>query len=260
MSKLKAARTRMKLTQAELAKSLDIPLPQYRRLEGGEDPLSVLYAMRMLALAQMHGWADVSPEDVCDDDTAYLVQQELNEAEAEFPDGDEDFVERLTDLCEDIGVLAVTCEVHGWAKAPHAHMDPVSFLATLEAEADMVTTVFIDVDGIDVEAPVAEIMGAVGLPWPDLDDVPERHQEAFMRIEEKLKAALLNELPVESDWARAEAVYDTGGGLLRVTSVMSPWYEDLRDSALTWLRENRAEFLALEVDVGPDPEKPITRH
>lgn len=259
LSKLKAARTRMKLSQAQLAQKLEITLPEYRRLENDEEPISVLYAMRLLALAGIHGWPDARPEDLCDPATAELVNQELDELEAGDFDESGRFVERLTDLCEAIDVLAVMCEVHGWDEAPHAHLDPDAFLATLENEADMVTTVFIDVEAIDLDSPVAEILGTIGLPWPDLDEVPERHQEAFRRIEGNLRAAFLKESAVP-DWVRTEAVYDTGGGLLRATSVMSPRYEELRDTVLSWLEANRDEFLALEIDLDPDPDEPITRH
>ncbi|KWT70848.1 hypothetical protein WDL1P2_00388 (plasmid) [Variovorax sp. WDL1] len=240
----------MKLTQAELAQKLDIPLPEYRRLEHGDDELSVRYVMRLLLLAQMNGWEDVMPEDLCDDETAAQVQEELNEF---------NFVGRLMALCDSIDVLPVMCEVHGWHEAPHAHMDADSFLETLAREAEMVTAVFIDVEEIDMDAPLAEIMGTIGLPWPDFDEVPEKHQEAFRHVEAELRAAFLEERPT-SDWIRTEAVYDTGGGLLRATSVMAPWYDDLRDSVLSWLDEHRDQFLAMGVDVDTDPEEPITRH
>lgn len=252
----------MQLTQAELAQLLDIPLSQYRRLESGKDALEVRYVMRLLVLAQMHGWAEATPRDLCDDETAEIVEQELDEVEAD-DDGYEDsnFIDALTDLCDECGVSTVMCEVHSWREAPHAHMEPADFLETLENECEMVTTVFIDIDGIDVDASVAEILDAVGMPWPDLDAVPERHQAAFQRIEEKLRFAVLEKYPVESAWLRAEAVYDTGGGgLLRVTSVTTQWYDALRETVLTWLRENRKEFLGLEVEVGSDPEEPVTRH
>lgn len=259
-NKLKEVRSTLGLTQAELAQELEIPATEYGRCERGQASLPPKHVIRLLFLAGQGGMRDIEPEDLCDPGTAELVKQELADLEAEGSDETNEFVERLTDLCEEIGVLAVMCEVHGWDEAPHAHLEPDAFLAALENEADMVTTVFIDVETIDFDDPVSEILGAIGLPWPDLDDVPERHHEAFKRVEEKLRAAFVDESAVQPDWVRVEAVYDTGGGLLRATSIMSPWYEDLRDTVLSWLQANRDEFLALEVDVGPDPEKPITRH
>ena len=181
----------------------------------------------------------------------------------EEPDDDAspvNFLEALLELCDTIGVHASFCLLHNWHDAPHAHLGPDAFLETLEAESDLVTAVFIDVDEIDVEDDsMSEMMDVIGFPWPDLDLAPPHQREGAMQIEQGLRALIREKKGENENWVRIEAVYDPGSALLRGATVMADWSADLHLAVLEWLHDHRDELIALEL-VDASEDSPATRH